>query len=63
MDFAEEKSREQLRHIALSVGATAASFMRVWETNRVAGIMTINGGHRYAVVYDTRLGIVDEPDL
>jgi hypothetical protein len=63
MDFSEEKSREQLKQIALSVGVTTAHFMRTWETNRVMVIMTINGGNRYAAVYDTRLGIIEEPDL
>ncbi|HEY9173884.1 MAG TPA: hypothetical protein VI136_16495 [Verrucomicrobiae bacterium] len=63
MDFAQEKSRAQLKEIALHVGVTAAHFMRTWETNRVMVIMTINGRNRYAVVYDTRAGIIDEPDL
>lgn len=63
MDFAQEKTREQLKQIALSVGSTTAHFMQMWETNRVMVIMTINGQNRYAVVYDTRKGIIDEPDL
>jgi len=63
MDFARDKSREQLKQIALSVGVTAAHFMKTWETNRIMVIMTINGQHRYAVVYDTQLGIIAEPDL
>lgn len=63
MDFSREKTRAELKQIALSVGVTTAHFMRTWETNRIMVIMTINGGHRYAVVYDTRLGIIDEPSL
>ncbi len=63
MDFAREKTREQLKRIALSVGATTAYFMQTCETNRVMVIMTINGRNRYAVVYDTRLGVIAEPDL
>ena len=63
MDFAVEKSRDQLKQIALSVGVTTAHFMRMWETNRVMVIMTINGRNRYAVVYDTGQGIIAEPNL
>lgn len=63
MDFDREKPRSELKEIALRVGATAAHFTRVWETNRVLVVISINGRNRYAVVYDTQRGIVDEPEL
>jgi len=63
MDFSVEKSRDQLKQIALSVGITTAQFMRMSDTNRVMVVMTINGRNRYAVVYDTHAGIIDEPNL
>ena len=60
LNFAEDKPLSEFKNIARWTGGAAAHFMQMYNTNRVAVFVTVNGRNRLALVYDTQTGVVDE---
>jgi hypothetical protein len=60
LNFVEDKPLSEFKSIARQTGGTAAHLLQMYNTNRVVVFVTVNGQNRYALVYDTQTGIVDE---
>jgi hypothetical protein len=60
LNFTQDKPLAEFKSIARRTGGTAAHFLKLNETNRVVVLISIGGRSRYALVYDTATGVVDE---
>ena len=60
LDFAQDKTSAEFKSIAQQTCGTAATFLKINETNRMTVFITVNGRDRCALTYDARTGVMDE---
>ncbi|MDQ6631857.1 MAG: hypothetical protein M3Y82_08870 [Verrucomicrobiota bacterium] len=60
INFAEEKSLDELKRIALDCGYTAANFMRDKKDFKITVHISVRGGDRYQVIIPAEGGAIEE---